>query len=80
MPLTHTHARASPVPQIIRTVSPVVAASLGEELAHWTQTIIETTLTFIAVIFAWWLQVREPCLSLSPPLRLTPKPLGLTSR
>jgi hypothetical protein len=42
---------------IIRTVSPVVAASLGEELAHWTQTIIETTLTFIAVIFAWWLQM-----------------------
>ena len=61
-----THTRASPVPQIIRTVSPVVAASLGEELAHWTQTIIETTLTFIAVIFAWWLQVRESCLSLSP--------------
>ena len=37
----------------------MLAATLGEELAHWTQTIIETVLTFVAVIFAWWLQVRD---------------------
>lgn len=34
-----------------------VAASIGSELAHWTQTIVETTLTFFAIIFAWFLQM-----------------------
>jgi hypothetical protein len=33
-----------------------VAATLGADLAHWTQTIIESSLTFVAVIFAWFLQ------------------------
>ena len=42
---------------IIRILGPMVAATLGEDLAHWTQTIVETTLTFFAVIFAWWLQM-----------------------
>jgi hypothetical protein len=35
----------------------MLAPALGEEMMHWTQTIIETSLTFIAVIFAWWLQM-----------------------
>jgi len=41
---------------IIRIVSPTVAATLGADLAHWTQSIIESSLTFVAVIFAWFLQ------------------------
>lgn len=42
---------------VIRILSPMLAPALGEEMMHWTQTIIETSLTFIAVIFAWWLQM-----------------------
>merc|ERR1719375_406438 len=42
---------------MIRLLSPMLASALGENVAHWTQTIIETTLTFIAVVFAWWLQM-----------------------
>ena len=38
---------------MIRLLSPMLASALGENVAHWTQTIIETTLTFIAVVFAW---------------------------
>ena len=38
---------------IIRVLSPLVVAALGEDLAHWTRTLIETSLTFIAVVFAW---------------------------
>jgi len=41
---------------IIRILSPTVAATLGKDLAHWTQTLVESTLTFVAVIFAWFLQ------------------------
>merc|ERR1719230_919046 len=42
---------------LIRAFSPMVNAALGEKLAKWTRTIIETTLTFFAVILAWYLQM-----------------------
>jgi len=42
---------------IIRVALPVVTSVLGEELAHWSKTLVETALTFIAVIFAWFLQM-----------------------
>ena len=42
---------------IIRILGPMVAATLGEDLAHWTQTLVETALTFFAVVFAWFLQM-----------------------
>ena len=42
---------------IIRFAGPGLAAVLPPEVRHWTQTIVETTLTFFAVIFAWWLQM-----------------------
>ena len=35
----------------------MMCAALGEDLAHWTRTIIESSLTFFAVIFAWYLQM-----------------------
>ena len=34
-----------------------LAGVLGADLAHWTQTIIESSLTFIAIVIAWWLQM-----------------------
>jgi len=40
----------------IRALLPMVTAALGEELAHWSKTLIETSLTFFAVIIAWWIQ------------------------
>lgn len=42
---------------IIRSLSPGLAGVLGADLAHWTQTIIESSLTFIAIVIAWWLQM-----------------------
>ena len=42
---------------LIRYLAPLLAAALGENIKHWTQTIIETGVTFIAVFFAWWLQM-----------------------
>ena len=34
---------------------------LGVELAHWAKTIVESTLTLLAIILAWYLQmVRRP--------------------
>ncbi len=38
---------------IVRTFSPMLTAALGQKLSHWTETIIESTLTFLAVVFAW---------------------------
>ena len=42
---------------LIRVLAPMMNAALGEELAHWTRTIIESTLTFFAIILAWYLQM-----------------------
>jgi len=42
---------------LIRVLSVPLTAALGEKLQHWTQTIIETGLTLICVIFAWYLQM-----------------------
>lgn len=42
---------------IIRFFTPALSAALGPDMAHWTQTLVETALTFVAVIFAWWLQM-----------------------
>lgn len=42
---------------LIRYLAPLLAAALGENIKHWTQTIIETGVTFIAVFLAWWLQM-----------------------
>ena len=42
---------------IMRTLAPMLSASLGPEISHWTQTIVETSITFVAVLFAWWLQM-----------------------
>lgn len=42
---------------LIRILAPMLTAALGEKLAHWSQTLIETALTLFAVIFAWYLQM-----------------------
>ena len=42
---------------ILRVAAPLLSATLGPELTHWTQTILETSITFIAVLLAWWLQM-----------------------
>jgi len=41
---------------VLRAVLPAVTAALGQELAHWAKTIIETSLFFVAIIFAWLIQ------------------------
>jgi len=40
----------------IRALLPMVTAALGEDLAHWSKTLIESSLTFFSVIIAWWIQ------------------------
>merc|ERR1719272_567097 len=35
----------------------VLALALGNELKHWVDTIIDTTVKIVAVIFAWQIQV-----------------------
>ena len=57
---------------IVRTLAPLVAVSIGPDLAHWTQTLVETTLTFFAIVFAWILQVRD--LPTTPPFSHIPSP------
>ena len=42
---------------IVRTLGPILAATFPEDIRHWTQTIVETSLTFLAVMLAWWLQM-----------------------
>jgi hypothetical protein len=42
---------------IIRFALPIVTSVLGEDLAHWGKTLVEATITFIAVFFAWFLQM-----------------------
>ena len=37
----------------IRHAAPPLSAVLGEGMAHWTQTIIESTLSFVAIALAW---------------------------
>jgi len=42
---------------IVRTFAPMLTAAIGPKLVHWTETLIETALTFLAVVFAWYLQM-----------------------
>lgn len=42
---------------IVRTFAPMLTAAIGPKLMHWTETLIETALTFLAVVFAWYLQM-----------------------
>ena len=37
--------------------APLVVPLLGPKLKHWVQTTIETFLTVVAVVFAWYLQM-----------------------
>lgn len=41
---------------VLRLLVPIVAWALGEELKHWVETIIDSALKIVCIIFAWWLQ------------------------
>jgi len=43
-------------PTLVELVAPAVSAALGTSLGHWTQTLIEATFTFVAVVLAWMMQ------------------------
>jgi len=42
---------------IVRAVGPLLAQGLGKDLGHWAKTIVDTTINFIVIIFAWYLQM-----------------------
>jgi hypothetical protein len=42
---------------VVRLTGPLVSSLIGPKLIHWTDTIIDTTISFIAVVFAWYLQM-----------------------
>ena len=41
----------------VRIFSPLVRSLLGDELGHWTKTVITSLLTIVAVAAAWYLQM-----------------------
>jgi len=41
----------------VRAVSPLLAKALGKDLQHWAETILDTLINFIAIWFAWFLQM-----------------------
>jgi len=42
---------------IMRVTAPPLALALGDELKHWTETLIDCTMYLFAIIFAWYLQM-----------------------
>ena len=42
---------------IVRALGPLLAAGLGKDLQHWGNTIVDTSINFIAILFAWYLQM-----------------------
>lgn len=42
---------------LIRAFAPLLSAALGPDMVHWTQTLIETTISVLAIIIAWYLQM-----------------------
>lgn len=38
---------------VVRLFSPLLSHVLGKDLQHWADTIIDTTINFIAIWFAW---------------------------
>lgn len=42
---------------IMRVTAPPLALALGDELKHWTETLIDSTMYLFAIIFAWYLQM-----------------------
>lgn len=41
---------------VLRCMAPILAWALGPELRHWIDTIVDTFVKLVAIIFAWWLQ------------------------
>jgi hypothetical protein len=41
----------------IRVLTPILVTVLGKELTHWVDTIINTTINLVCVMFAWYLQM-----------------------
>ena len=65
-PTRHAHAPAAPQAlgivemiklPLIRAFAPLLSAALGPDMVHWTQTLIETTISVLAIIIAWYLQM-----------------------
>lgn len=42
---------------LCRLLVPPVAAVLGKELSHWVETLVDSGIKLVAILFAWWLQV-----------------------
>jgi hypothetical protein len=42
---------------IMRVVSPLMGMALGPDLKHWVDTIVDSTINILAMIFAWYLQM-----------------------
>eukprot|EP00322_Chrysochromulina_rotalis_P018582 CAMPEP_0115845732 /NCGR_PEP_ID=MMETSP0287-20121206/9506_1 /TAXON_ID=412157 /ORGANISM="Chrysochromulina rotalis, Strain UIO044" /LENGTH=389 /DNA_ID=CAMNT_0003299519 /DNA_START=35 /DNA_END=1204 /DNA_ORIENTATION=+ len=42
---------------VTRALAPAFNAALGQDLAHWTKTLIESGLSFLAIVLAWYLQM-----------------------
>jgi len=40
-----------------RVLAPLLAQALGPDLKHWVETLLDTAIKFVAVVFAWYLQM-----------------------
>jgi len=42
---------------VMRVCAPPLKLALGDKLAHWTETIVDSAIKLVAIIFAWYVQM-----------------------